>query len=138
MQAKRLFMIGLFFLMVVTAAVIYDIQYSPAHHTLPPDPKTIYTIERKRDSAMKNSEGISSVLNYRLSYKTHWLGREVTGSVLVGRSAVDLAPYVGKQVRFEGSVNHSATQQCIKDQCHNPRGAAQKFTAVDIVSLSVR
>jgi len=123
---------------IALIAVIYDGLYNPAHHTLPPDPNAIYTIGRELTPAVRNPAGIVSVSNFTVNYKTHWLGSEVTGSVLIGRSTADLAPYVGRRITFEGSVNHFATQQCIEDQCHALFGGPQSGTVIDIVSLSAR
>jgi hypothetical protein len=132
------FHFGFFFLaIIIVAGILADVYYDPASSTLPlRDPHAMYMVERTQTSAVKNDKGIVSVPNYILTYKTSWLGSEVTGSVLIGKSAVELAPYAGKRARFQGSVNYAATQQCIKDQCHLLFGGLQKATAVDIASLT--
>jgi hypothetical protein len=105
---------SLFLVIIIATGILADVYYDPASSTLPlRDPHAVYTVERTQTPAVKNDAGIVSVPNYILAYKTGWLGSEVTGSVLIGMSTVELAPYVGKPVRFQGSINYAATRQCI-------------------------
>ncbi|GAA5154297.1 hypothetical protein GCM10023321_25870 [Pseudonocardia eucalypti] len=112
------------FLFIAAAAVV-ELYFDPANTTLPwHDPHAVYRIEKDGDS------------NYLLAYTAHWLGMERAGTLLIGQSTVELAPYVGKPIRFQGSVNYNATQQCIRNRCHKLFGPSEKGAAINIERVS--
>jgi hypothetical protein len=59
------------FSVAVITALVLDALYNPANSTLPwRDSHAVYIVERAQTPAVKNDQGIVSVANYTLTYKT--------------------------------------------------------------------
>lgn len=137
MRVKKSLILGAVVIVLGIAGLIYVAANNPTR-SLPPfqNPDVRYEIGTEDSPSVKDGKP-GTVKNYTLSYRTSWFGSEVTGSVLIGRSTVDLAPHVGKQVRFRGTSRYGATHQCIRDDCHLLFGrATEKAAVVDIDSLT--